>query len=64
MQPANLSAKKEISFWAKGVPRRKEFTFPLAAFQGVDAHVIMGVVFCGGPAPGRFEFELDDVRFR
>jgi imidazolonepropionase-like amidohydrolase len=89
MQPANLSAKKEISFWAKGEPRTyrlmvfaqnlgfmpaqktfdvtpewKEFTFSLAAFQGVDPHVIMGVVFCGGPAPGKFEFQLDDVRFR
>jgi imidazolonepropionase-like amidohydrolase len=89
MQPANLSGKKEIGFWAKGeahayrlmvfaeslgfmpaqktfevTPEWKEFTFPLAAFQGVDAHGIMGIVFCGGPAPGKFEFELDEVRFR
>ena len=88
MQPANLSSKKELTFYAKGAPGTyrlmvfaqnlgfmpaqttfnvtpewKQFTFPLSSFQGVDAHTIMGIVFCGGPAPGKYEFDLDEVWF-
>jgi hypothetical protein len=89
MQPANLSAKKEIRFWAKGdgKPYRlmifaqsrgytplvqsftpgadwKEFTIPISAFSGIDGHDILGVLFAGGPQPGSFALQIDDVRFR
>ncbi|HUY15131.1 MAG TPA: CIA30 family protein [Terriglobia bacterium] len=86
--PADLSNKKEISFWAKGdgktyrimlfssdtgpVPAIKSFvagpdwkpyTFPLASFAGSDPHQIAGLLLSGGPAPGKFRFQIDEVRF-
>ncbi|MGH9432028.1 MAG: CIA30 family protein [Terriglobia bacterium] len=86
--PANLSSKKEISFWAKGdgktyrimlftangspIPGIQNFvagsdwklyTFPLVSFVGSDPHRLAGVLFSGGPAPGKFQFQIDDVRF-
>lgn len=89
MQPANLSSKSGLSFWAKGDgqtyrvmiyakskgftpgiktfvagPEWKQFEFPFADFAGVDAHGIMGVIFCGGSKPGPFDFQIDDVRFK
>lgn len=85
--PANLSSKKQIRFWARaesegsyklavhhwnhGMHRRQqiftaamnwqEYSFPFSAFQ-TDGRGIMGVVFLAGPVPGRFEFQIDDVR--
>ncbi len=89
MSPANLSAKKEIHFFAKGDgqtyrvmifaenkgympltktfvagPEWKEYLFPLSAFDNIDGHDIMALIFSGGPAPGAFSFQIDDVRFR
>lgn len=86
--PANLSAKKSISFWAKGDgktyrvmmfaagigsipawqsfvagPEWKHYSFPLASFRGMDGHDLEGVLFSGGPDPGKFSFQIDDVRF-
>lgn len=88
MQPANLSAKKELTFWARGdgqtyrvmlfaqskgmIPLSKpfesttewkQFTFPLAAF-GTDGKDLLMVLISGGPAAGKFEILVDDVRFR
>jgi ABC-2 type transport system permease protein len=88
--PANLSARKEIGFWAKGDgkkyrlmilggsdldyfpaahtflagPEWKQYSFRLSDFLGTDSHGIRGVLFTAGPAPGKFSFQLDDVRFR
>jgi imidazolonepropionase-like amidohydrolase len=42
----------------------KEITFPLAAFDGIDGHDVMGIVFAGGPQPGAFAFQIDGVRIR
>lgn len=89
MAPANLSSKKEVSFWAKGdgKPYRvmifaeskgytplmqsfvagsewKEFVFPFSAFNGIDGHDIMAFMVVGGPQPGPFALQVDDVRFR
>ncbi len=86
--PANLSAKKSISFWAKGDgktyrvmlfaaslgsipawqdfvagPEWKHYSFPLASFRGMDGHDLEGLLFSGGPEPGKFSFRVDDVRF-
>ena len=88
MTPANLSSKKEISFWAKGDgktyrimffatshgfqpatrsfitgPEWKQFTFQISEFDGMDGSDLMGIFFGGGPGPGRFVFQIDDVRF-
>ena len=89
MAPANLSSKKEITFWAKGdgktyrlmlfsraggqIPSSKDFiagpewrriTFPLSEFDGVESYELQGLLFTGGPAPGPFTFQLDDLTFR
>jgi imidazolonepropionase-like amidohydrolase len=89
MSPADLSAKKEISFWAKGdgrtynvmlfAPSRnfmpvarsfvagqvwKQFTFPLAQFDGMDGRDLAGL-FIGARLPaGKFALQIDEVRFR
>lgn len=42
----------------------KEFSFPLAAFGGIDGKDITGVLLVGGPKPGAFALRVDDVRFR
>jgi len=39
-----------------------EQAFPWSAFGGIDGHDVMAVLFCGGPQPGKFAFEVDDVR--
>lgn len=85
--PANLSSKKKIRFWARaefegscrlavhhwnhGIHRHQqifiasvnwqEYSFPFSAFQ-TDGRGIMGVLFLAGPVPGRFGFQIDDVR--
>jgi imidazolonepropionase-like amidohydrolase len=86
MAPANLSSKKEISFWAKGDSKEcrimlfarslgfqpaiksfvaggewKRFTFRISEFGGMDGSDLMGILFAGGPAPGRFILQIDDV---
>lgn len=42
----------------------KEVVLPLSTFGGIDGHDIMAVIFGGGPAPGRFAFQIDNVSFR
>ncbi|HJQ41382.1 MAG TPA: CIA30 family protein [Thermoanaerobaculia bacterium] len=43
-------------------PEWRDESFPWSAFGGIDGHDIMAVLFCGGPQPGDFSFEVDDVR--
>ena len=89
MTPANLSSKKEVSFWARGDGKTyramifaeskgytplvqnfvadsawKEYVFPLSAFGGIDGRDIMALMFVGGPQPGLFRLQIDDIRFR
>jgi hypothetical protein len=86
MAPANLSSKKELSFWAKGDGKAcrlmlfarslgfqpavksfvagaewKRFTFRISEFGGMDGSDLTGILFAGGPAPGRFVLQIDDV---
>lgn len=42
----------------------KRYNFPLASFRGLDGHDLEGVLFSGGPEPGKFSFQIDDVRFQ
>lgn len=89
MAPADLSAKKEISFWAKAdgrtysvmlfaasrgyipavrtfaaEPEWKQFKFPIAQFDGLDGHDLIGLFIGAGVPPGKFALQIDDVRFR
>jgi imidazolonepropionase-like amidohydrolase len=84
--PVNLSAKKSISFYAKGdggtyrvlfftesggrMPAQQTFStgsdwkktsVPFSAF-GTDGHDISAILFVGGPAAGKFDFQIDEVR--
>jgi imidazolonepropionase-like amidohydrolase len=88
-QPANLSGKHEIRFYARGDGKTyrlivfseskgfapsaqtfvagaewKEIVFPLSAFGGTDGHDLTALIFSGGPTPGSFAFQIDNVRFR
>lgn len=42
----------------------KQYTFPFSAFGGIDGHDLMALMFVGGPQPGPFAFQVDDIRFR
>ncbi|HEV2381995.1 MAG TPA: CIA30 family protein [Terriglobia bacterium] len=44
-------------------PEWKQYNFPLASFH-TDGHDIEGVLFSGGPAPGSFAFQIDDVELK
>jgi len=39
----------------------KETTIPFASFNGTDGHDISAILFVGGPAPGKFDFQIDNV---
>jgi len=84
--PVDLSAKRNISFFAKGdgqtyrvlvfttsggrIPAQQTFvagpawkktSIPFSAFNGTDGHDISAVLFVGGPAAGKFDFQVDEV---
>jgi imidazolonepropionase-like amidohydrolase len=42
----------------------KEYVFPFTAFGGADGHDLMALIFGGGPAPGPFDFQIDNVSIR
>ncbi len=42
----------------------KEVVLPFSAFDGIDGHDVMAVIFGAGPAPGTFAFQIDHVSFR
>jgi hypothetical protein len=39
----------------------RRFKFRLSEFDGMDGSDLMGILFAGGPAPGRFVLQIDDV---
>jgi imidazolonepropionase-like amidohydrolase len=39
----------------------KRFKFRLSEFDGMDGSDLTGILFAGGPAPGRFVLQIDDV---
>lgn len=85
--PVDLSAKKSISFFAKGdgqryrvlvftasggrIPAQQSFTagtewkrttLPFSDFNGIDGHDISAILFVGGPAAGKFDFQIDEIK--
>ena len=44
------------------IPDWKQFRIPFSAFNGTDGHDIAAILFVGGPNPGKFDFEIDDVK--
>lgn len=39
----------------------KKTSIPFSDFNGTDGHDISAILFVGGPAPGKFDFQIDDV---
>jgi imidazolonepropionase-like amidohydrolase len=39
----------------------KRFTFRISEFGGMDGSDLTGILFAGGPAPGKFILQIDDV---
>jgi hypothetical protein len=39
----------------------KQYTFPFAAFNGTDGHDLSAILFVGGPATGKFDFQIDNI---
>jgi imidazolonepropionase-like amidohydrolase len=42
----------------------KQTTIPFSAFNGTDGHDLAAILFVGGPAPGKFDFQIDDVKLQ
>ena len=89
MAPSDLSAWREITFWARGdgktytlmlfaesrgfLPSTRTFVageqwervgFLISDFDNIDGRDLLGVLFAGGPRPGSFSFQIDNVEFR
>jgi peroxiredoxin len=41
----------------------QRWSFDLSSFNGVDGGDVQAILFTGGPGPGAFEFQIDDVAF-
>jgi hypothetical protein len=42
----------------------KQHAIPLSSFNGTDGHDVTAILFVGGPAPGTFEFLIDQITLR
>jgi imidazolonepropionase-like amidohydrolase len=40
----------------------KKTSIPFSAFNGTDGHDISAILFVGGPAAGKFDFQIDEIR--
>ncbi|HTS38568.1 MAG TPA: CIA30 family protein [Candidatus Solibacter sp.] len=43
-------------------PDWKRTNIPFSAFNGTDGHDISAILFVGGPAAGKFDFQVDDIK--
>ena len=43
-------------------PDWKKVRLPLSSFNGTDGHDVGALLFVGGPAAGKFDFQVDDIR--
>ena len=42
----------------------REYTFNLSDFAGIEKQKVLWLIFFAGPAPGRFAFQIDEVRLQ
>ena len=42
-------------------PEWKQFTFPIASFEGADGHGLSALIFAAGPTPGTYSLYLDEI---
>jgi imidazolonepropionase-like amidohydrolase len=45
-------------------PEWKQHRIQLSQFGGIEGYDITNIMFAGGPAPGKFSFQIDDVRLQ
>jgi hypothetical protein len=43
-------------------PEWKQTSIPFSAFNGTDGHDISAILFVGGPAAGKFDFQVDEIK--
>jgi len=43
-------------------PEWKRVSFPFTAFSGTDGHDVSAILFVGGPAAGKFDFQIDEIK--
>jgi hypothetical protein len=43
-------------------PEWKRVSFPFSDFNGTDGHDVSAILFVGGPAPGKFDFQVDNIQ--
>jgi hypothetical protein len=41
-----------------------EVSMPLSDFDGIDGRDVMGILWTGGPQPGKFSFAIDQIELR
>jgi hypothetical protein len=59
---SNQGGMPAMQFFAAG-PEWKQYSFPLSKFN-TDGGDLSGLLFARGQAPGKFEFELDEVEIK
>ena len=43
-------------------PEWKKISLPFSGFNGTDGHDLSAILFVGGPAPGKFDFQIDEIK--
>jgi imidazolonepropionase-like amidohydrolase len=43
-------------------PEWTKISLPFSAFNGTDGHDISAILFVGGPAAGKFDFQIDEIK--
>ena len=43
-------------------PEWKKVSVPFSSFNGTDGHDVGAILFVGGPAAGKFDFEVGEIR--
>ena len=43
-------------------PDWKKVSIPFSSFNGTDCHDISAILFVGGPAAGKFDFQIDEIK--
>jgi hypothetical protein len=60
--PCGLAAEvRNTSTPCRVAARTQRFTFRISEFGGMDGSDLTGILFAGGPAPGQFVLQIDDV---
>jgi hypothetical protein len=62
MTERNAGQMPAMQIFAAG-PEWKQYSFPMSAF-GTDGSDLSALIFAHAQAPGKFEFEIDELEMR